>query len=105
MITNSIQMKAVKKFKSLIEKKRPEAFAGTLGKGVRTLHMSSSGDGTIEPTSLHRSKSVDIDDRRNVEQALASEGVHHDAEHAVSKAPGLSRLDLSVVMVDEPSKS
>lgn len=93
-------MKAVKKFKRLIERKRPEAFAGTLGKGLRTLHSSFGDDATSEPV-LHRSRSVDMDDRHNVEQALAAEGVHHDVTPVASNPMGSTRMDSSVTMIDK----
>jgi len=76
-------MKAVKKFKGLLDdRKRPAGIGGTLGSGVRTLRHSSTGslstvDGLVDPP-LHKSKSTDLHDRRAVEQALAAEGVHHD---------------------------
>jgi [calcium/calmodulin-dependent protein kinase] kinase len=97
---NPSKMKAVKKFKGLVEKKRPEAFAGTLGKGVRTLHpSSSSGDAIFEP-------GLDVDDRRNVEQALAIEGVHHDTRPtASSKSRAPIRVDSSVTMIDMPHQT
>ena len=96
-------MKAVKRFKGLLDKKRPDALAGALGKGVRTFHPSAQGgDATSEP-GLQRSRSADIDDRRNVEQALATEGVHHDSRHtATSASRGPSRIDSSVTILDTP---
>ncbi|TVY26115.1 Calcium/calmodulin-dependent protein kinase kinase [Lachnellula hyalina] len=78
-----MMMKAVKKFKSLLNQhKRPIGLRGTLGQGVRTIHHSSAGslsavDGTSEP-HLRKSKSADLHNRRSVEQALAAEGVHHE---------------------------
>jgi [calcium/calmodulin-dependent protein kinase] kinase len=96
--SNSKQMKAVKKFKALIDKKRPEALAGALGKGVRTTHPSG-GDATFDPP-LQRSKSVDMDDRRNVAQALASEGVHQDVELSASPSSAAMRGELPVAMID-----
>ena len=91
-LANTMKMKAVTRFKSLIEEKRPGAFAGELVKGVRTFRRDSTGDTSSEP-ALHKSKSVDLDDRRLVEQALAAEGIHHDV-----KAP--PRIDSSVTMTE-----
>lgn len=90
-------MKAVTKFKNLIDKKRPAAFDETLGKNVRTLHLTD-GSVTSEP-ALHKSRSVDLSDRRHVEAALAAEGVHHDVFPA-SNTLSSSKVDSSVVMID-----
>jgi [calcium/calmodulin-dependent protein kinase] kinase len=87
-----VVMKAVQKFMSLLDKKRPAALSGVLGKGIRTLHPLSI-DGHSEPT-LHKSKSSDLDDRRIVEAVLAAEGVHRDMT---------SKIDDSMV-VDEPQE-
>lgn len=96
-----MKMKAVQKFKSALERKRPAAFAATLGKGVRILHSLPDGDTAFEP-GLQRSRSVDVDDRRNVEQALTIEGVHHDSERATLGFHGPTRLNSSVTMMDIP---
>jgi [calcium/calmodulin-dependent protein kinase] kinase len=90
-------MKAVTKFKNLIDKKRPAAFDETLGKNVRTLHLTD-GSVTSEP-ALHKSRSVDLSDRRHVEAALTAEGVHHDVFPASNRLPS-TRVDSSVVMID-----
>ena len=60
-------------------------------------------DGQADPP-LHKSRSVDLYDRRNVEAALAAEGVHHDVKppNADSLRPIGSRLDSSVTMIDFP---
>jgi [calcium/calmodulin-dependent protein kinase] kinase len=76
-----VVMKAVQKFMSLLDKKRPAALSGVLGKGIRTLHPLST-DGQSEPV-LFKSKSADLYDRRNVEAALAAEGVHHDMANKI----------------------
>jgi [calcium/calmodulin-dependent protein kinase] kinase len=99
-------MKAVKKFRGLIDKKRPSAMSGTLGKGIRTFHPSSSIDGYAEPP-LQKSRSTDLHDRRNVEAALAAEGVHYDVNPVDSNSLGPigSRVDSSVTMIDAPKDS
>lgn len=102
-------MKAVKKFKGLInEHKRPAGITRSLGQGIRTLQHSSEGtvstvDGLSGP-ALHKSRSADLQDRRNVEQALAAEGVHHDMNppDANSHRSMGSRIDSSMVMMDSP---
>src|SRR6187402_226420 len=69
-------MKAVQKFKTLLDTKRPAALSGALGKGVRTAYPSSTMDGHSD-LGLHKSRSTDLDDRKHAEAALASEGVHY----------------------------
>lgn len=96
-------MKAVKKFKALIHKKRPEAFAGTLGKGIRTIH-SSGGVVTSEP-ALHKSRSVDIHDRRTVEAALAAEGIHHGGRHSDPVDPSVTMIDAHSQVVQDQELS
>jgi [calcium/calmodulin-dependent protein kinase] kinase len=93
-------MKAVNKFKRLIERKRPEAFADTLGKGIRVLHSSFDGDAASEPV-LPKSRSFDLDDRRNVKQALAVEGAHHDVAPVALNALGSAGVNSSVTMIAE----
>jgi [calcium/calmodulin-dependent protein kinase] kinase len=93
-------MKAVKKFKSLIDQKRPAAFSETLGKGIRTLHATDGSDATSEPP-LPKSRSVDVHDRRMVETALATEGVHHDIDTlgAENSRPGMTnKMESNVTM-------
>ena len=99
-------MKAVQKFRALIDQKRPTILSTALGKGIRTLHRSDNVDGQSEPT-LHKSRSADLDDRRRVETALAGEGVHHDIlpqDNNLHRGMG-SRMDSSVTMVDAPGDS
>ncbi|KAF7908980.1 uncharacterized protein EAE98_012369 [Botrytis deweyae] len=96
-------MKAVKKFKSKMEQRRPNAISETLGKGIRVLHPSMGMTEQKEST-LHRSKSSDLEDRRLVEAALAAEGVHHDGTYPSADGPRTmaSRMDSSsTIVVDE----
>lgn len=98
-------MKSVQKFKNLLEKKRPEALSGALGVGVRKLHPSLSLDGETEP-ELHKSRSMDIHDRRTIETALAAEGVHHDIQTPESVLrPSTNKIDSSVFIVDGPKSN
>ncbi|RDW70165.1 calcium protein kinase BcCMK3 [Coleophoma crateriformis] len=100
-----VLMKAVKKFKSLVDEKRPALMSSNLGKGIRTLRA-------LDPTAvdedgsskLHKSRSVDLWDRRAVEGALTAEGVHHDNHISIPNAPRTmtGRLDASATVV-EPS--
>ncbi|KAF7907197.1 uncharacterized protein EAF01_004784 [Botrytis porri] len=98
-------MKAVKKFKSKVEQRRPNAISETLGKGIRVLHPSM-GMTEQKESALHRSKSSDLEDRRLVEAALAAEGVHHDGTYPSADGPRTmaSRMDSSSTIVadEEP---
>lgn len=66
-------MKAVKRFKRLLLRKRPELMEGIFGRASRIVQPPLS----IQSSSrLRRSKSTDTDDRRPIDSALTSEGVH-----------------------------
>jgi len=96
-------MKAVQKFRALVDQKRPPALSSTLGRGIRTLHPFADEGSRSEP-ALHKSRSSDLDDRRRVESVLTTEGVHHDVQLPdVNLSRGIgSRMDTSVTMVDAP---
>ncbi|RDL35051.1 uncharacterized protein BP5553_06982 [Venustampulla echinocandica] len=90
-------MQAVKKFKSLLGRsRRPQGLSDALGQGARIFPAS-------EPV-FHRTSSFDLHDRRAVETALASEGVHHDVVSSDANTPKSmgSRIDTSVVVMNEP---
>ncbi|KZF22585.1 Pkinase-domain-containing protein [Xylona heveae TC161] len=95
-----IVMKAVAKFKSLLTKRRPSLFQGTLGQGVRIVRPPLSTSPPASSPWLHRSKSMDLYDRRRVEQALAAEGVHRelDAITPEDRIPLPHRADSMVVV-------
>lgn len=100
------QMKAVQKFKARVDQKRPGAISTALGKGIRALHPLDNVDGQSSP-ALYKPRSVDLDDRRPIEGALAAEGVHHDLQPPDSdlhRGMG-SRMDSSVTMIDAPVHS
>lgn len=70
------QVRAVKRFKQLLFRRRPERLEGILGSASRIVQPPLS----MRPSGLRKSKSQDADDRRPIEGALATEGVHHDIE-------------------------
>ena len=74
-------MKAVKAFKRLLERKRPERMTGILGRGTQLVQPPQSmlGNSNSPPHSRH-AKSVDTEDRRPIEQALTAEGIHRDID-------------------------
>ncbi|KAI9677514.1 MAG: hypothetical protein M1817_006468 [Caeruleum heppii] len=74
-------MKAVKRFKHKALQKRPHLMESLLGQNARMvqppLRMASA---SADHIPLFKSKSVDIHDRRPVEQALVAEGVHRPVD-------------------------
>ncbi|KAL5394197.1 hypothetical protein PMIN02_005195 [Paraphaeosphaeria minitans] len=74
--TDPGQVQAVKRFKQLLFRRRPERLDGILGSASRIVQPPLS----MRPSGLRKSKSQDADDRRPIEGALATEGVHHDIE-------------------------
>ncbi|SMY27059.1 unnamed protein product [Zymoseptoria tritici ST99CH_1A5] len=75
-----IVMKAVKRFKKLVRRKRPEILESIFGRESRF---------TRPPDSVHAtSKSADAQDRKTIESALAVEGVHKET-YAGTAAPTL----------------
>ncbi|KAJ4353775.1 uncharacterized protein N0V89_005505 [Didymosphaeria variabile] len=69
-------VRAVKRFKQLLFRRRPERLEGILGSASRIVQPPLS----MRPSGLRKSRSQDADDRRPIEGALATEGVHHDIE-------------------------
>ena len=72
-------MKAVKKFKGLLHKRRPEMLNSILGQEGRIFQppLTMSRKATMEEQfRQHKSHSVDTHDRKPIEQALVREGVH-----------------------------
>ncbi|GAB7343701.1 hypothetical protein MBLNU457_1684t1 [Dothideomycetes sp. NU457] len=69
-----IVMKAVRRFKQLLMRKRPEMMEGIFGRASRIVAPPSLL-GRAYPS--RKSKSQDTHDRKPVEQALIAEGIHH----------------------------
>jgi len=63
----------VKRFKQLLFRRRPDRIESILGSASRIVQPPMS----MRPSALRKSKSQDTHDRRPVESALSSEGVHH----------------------------
>ena len=68
-------MKAAKRFKRLVSRKRPELMEGILGRASRFVQPPQTLD---LPHRLHKSQSLDADDRAPIERVLTSEGVHRE---------------------------
>lgn len=67
-------VRAVKRFKQLLFRRRPERIESILGSASRIVQPPLS----MRPSILRKSKSQDTHDRRPVESALTTEGVHHE---------------------------
>ncbi|KAL5121634.1 hypothetical protein ACEQ8H_000320 [Pleosporales sp. CAS-2024a] len=67
-------VRAVKRFKQLLFRRRPDRLEGILGSASRIVQPPLS----MRPSLLRKSKSQDTDNRRPVEGALSTEGVHHE---------------------------
>ncbi|PSN71063.1 Pkinase-domain-containing protein [Corynespora cassiicola Philippines] len=67
-------VRAVKRFKQLLFRRRPERMEGILGSASRIVQPPLS----MRPSGLRKSKSQDTDDRRPIEGALTTEGVHRE---------------------------
>ncbi|KAK4984473.1 hypothetical protein LTR66_008488 [Elasticomyces elasticus] len=117
-------MKAVKRFKRLLVRKRPEFMDGIFGHASKIVTPPHS----LHPDSkLRASRSVDTYDRRRTESMLATEGVHRDIdvsddteglpqpmnsvthsdeahEHIEDVQPGASDNDSGVKPHSEPSR-
>ncbi|EMD67790.1 hypothetical protein COCSADRAFT_34577 [Bipolaris sorokiniana ND90Pr] len=66
-------VRAVKRFKQLLFRRRPDRIESILGSASRIVQPPLS----MRPSALRKSKSQDTHDRRPVEAALSAEGVHH----------------------------
>jgi [calcium/calmodulin-dependent protein kinase] kinase len=90
-------MKAVNKFKSLLWRRRPELMTGILGQDVRIVQPPLQLD-SKEDRPLNRTQSFNLDNRRPVEGASVSEGVHREIEPRDTNEPIplLHRMDSAV---------
>lgn len=70
-------MKAVKRFKKLLFRKRPELMEGIFGRSSR---ISTPPDSLAPTTSPRPARSAEGHDRKPLERALTAEGVHHDID-------------------------
>jgi len=75
--SNDRQMKAVRRFKQLLIRKRPELMEGIFGRASRIVAPPSV---LGRAYTSRKSKSQDTHDRKPIEQALVFEGIHHPLE-------------------------
>jgi [calcium/calmodulin-dependent protein kinase] kinase len=71
--TDYEKVRAVKRFKQLLFRRRPDRIESILGSASRIVQPPLS----MRPSALRKSKSQDTHDRRPVEGTLSAEGVHH----------------------------
>ena len=89
-------MKAVKRFKGLLSKRRPELLDSILGQETRIFQppqTMSKVPAAREHLRLHKAHSVDTHDRRPIEGALAREGVHRIIDPDKIRYPVTQRDD------------
>ena len=87
-----MQMKAVKKFKSLLHKRRPEILDSILGQEAHIVQPPLPITNT-HSQKIHKSRSVDTHDRIPIEQALVREGVHRPVDPDKLNIPIFKRDD------------
>lgn len=90
---DSEQVQAVKRFKQLLFRRRPERLEGILGSASRIVQPPLS----MRPSALRKSKSQDTDNRRPVEGVLAAEGVHRDIDNHERKCPKAVQMLLLIM--------
>ena len=90
------QAKAVTRFKNLLARKRPAGLDGILGKDTRIVQPPLSMSRPEKPPLYHKTRSVDTDDRRPLERALVTEGIHRDVDVDSYEATVLEREDTAV---------
>lgn len=86
-------MKAVKKFKSLLHKHRPEMLDSILGQETRIVQPPLQMTKSALRAHHHKSQSVDTYDRKPIEQALVREGVHRPIDPDKLEIPIFKRDD------------
>ncbi|KAF2095261.1 Pkinase-domain-containing protein [Rhizodiscina lignyota] len=98
-----VVMKAVKRFKQVLFKRRPELMDSIFGGASRIVQppLSMRGSSSV----LVRSKSNDRDDRRPIERALTSEGVHRDIEVSDDMDRLPQSVDEVAITVDQAQKA
>ena len=73
-------MKAVKKFKNAIARRRPPRLDSILGKGTQIVQPPLSMTNANRPPLYPKHRSMDSYDRRPFERVLVTEGLHRDVD-------------------------
>ena len=100
-------MRAVRKFKSLLTRRRPYLLDSIFGKGARLVQppLSMDRQASEDLHTHHKARSVDTHDRRPVEQALVREGVHRKLDSRVFEKEVPDREDGAVLKMPVKRKS
>ena len=103
MTANSFRkMKAVKRFKNAIARRRPPGLDMILGKETRLVQPPMPISQTEKPFLFHKNRSMDTHDRRPIERALVAEGVHRDIDLSSYQGPIEKRDDTTIAFAPEP---
>lgn len=94
-----VVMKAVKKFKTLLIRRRPDLMEGIFGRASRIVQPPMQIGTTPHP----RAQSEETDMRRPVEAALTTEGVHRDIPVAEDLTRVPKDIDTIATMDETPS--
>ena len=103
-------MKAVNKFKSLLNRRRPYLMSSILGQGARIVQPPLSINSDASRAMPQKSRSFDVHDRRPIEGALVREGVHRTFEPDLMDVIPPEREDGAVlqsptkISIDTPRK-
>ncbi|KAL9107619.1 MAG: hypothetical protein Q9227_007522 [Pyrenula ochraceoflavens] len=89
-----VVMKAVRKFKGLLARKRPTAISSILGEDDRSRYFQPPLEMHTSPTRGQRTHSLDVYDRRPVEGALTVEGLHRLMSEDEDPRKGLQSLQI-----------
>jgi [calcium/calmodulin-dependent protein kinase] kinase len=90
-------MKAVNKFKSLLNRRRPYLMNSILGQGTRMVQPPLAIDKDIPSATRTKARSVDVHDRKPIDGALVMEGVHRETEPHMMNKSAPSREDGAAV--------
>ena len=96
-VLNISQMKAVKKFKCLLNRRRPYLMSSILGQGARMVQPPLSMDNGNSTATHDRPHSMETHDRRPLEGALVQGGVHRKIDPELMGKSPADREDGAVV--------
>ena len=100
----ALQMKAVKKFKSLLVRRRPDLLEGIFGRASKIVQPPLQIGGSKHP----RSHSAESEMRRPVEAALATEGIHRKikiSDFGKREPAGMDNMETLAVSASGPHAS
>ena len=98
-------MKAVKRFKNAIAHGRPPGLDAILGNDTRIVQPPLSISKSEKPPLLHKTRSMDTHDRKQIETALVAEGVHRDVDVDTYQGRTEDREDSAIAFAPAPDPS